>query len=98
MKIVKNKFDVFAFFAYFFSRQPTITQYQLTHDMKHNYLKIVITAKNQTQYFLGDGVWFGRISKDKFESKLAVGCVVFEAVNHAPKNIIQFTSASSINN
>lgn len=64
--------------------------HQATTLMKHNFLKIVITAKNQTQYFLGDGFWFGRISKDKFESKLAAGCVVFETVNHAPKNIIQF--------
>jgi hypothetical protein len=58
--------------------------------MKHNRLKIVITAKNQTQYFLGDGFWFGRISKSKFEEKLAAGCTVFETVNHLPENVVQF--------
>ena len=57
--------------------------------MKHNRLKIVITAKNQTQYFLGDGFWFGRISKAKFDAKLAEGCVIFETVNHMPDNVIR---------
>ena len=55
-----------------------------------NRLKIVITSKNKTQYFKGDGFFFGRISKSEFEEKLAAGYVVWETVNHAPKNIIQF--------
>ena len=46
--------------------------------------------KNQTQYFLGDGFWFGRISKAKFDAKIAEGCTVFETVNHLPGNVIQF--------
>lgn len=58
--------------------------------MKHNRLKIVITANNQTQYFLGDGFWFGRISKAKFEAKLAAGCTIFETVSHLPENVVQF--------
>ena len=58
--------------------------------MKHNRLKIVITAKNQTQYFLGDGFWFGRISKAKFESKLAAGCYIYQTVSHLPENVISF--------
>ena len=60
------------------------------NDMKNRFLKIVITAKNQVQYFAGDGIWFGRISKEKFQSKLADGCTVFETVNHLPENVIQF--------
>ena len=58
--------------------------------MNHKYLKIVITAKNQTQYFLGNGVWFGRISKTAFAEKLAQGCSIFETVNHYQENVIQF--------
>ena len=58
--------------------------------MKHTRLKIVITAKNQTQYFLGDGFFFGRISKAKFEAKLAAGCTVWETVSHLPSNVILF--------
>ena len=58
--------------------------------MKHNFLKIVITANNQTQYFLGDGFWFGRISKAKFEAKLNAGCTIFETVSHLPENVVQF--------
>lgn len=58
--------------------------------MKYNRLKIVITAKNQTQYFLGDGIWFGRINKAKFDTKLAEGCVIWETVNHLPENVVQF--------
>ena len=60
------------------------------HHMKHNRLKIVITAKNQTQYFLGDGFWFGRISKAKFEAKLAAGCTIFKTVSHLPENVVCF--------
>lgn len=60
------------------------------HHMKHNHLKIVITAQNQTQYFLGDGFWFGRISKAKFEAKLAAGCTIYQTVSHLPENVIQF--------
>jgi hypothetical protein len=59
--------------------------------MKHKRLKIVITAKNQIQYFLGDGFWFGRISKAKFDEKLADGCAIYETISHLPKNIIQFS-------
>lgn len=59
--------------------------------MKHNLLKIVITSNNQTQYFIGDGFWFGRISKAKFESKLAEGCAIWETVTHLPQNVIQFS-------
>ena len=58
--------------------------------MKHNRLKIVITANNQTQYFLGDGFWFGRISKAKFNEKIAAGCVIFQTVSHLPENVIKF--------
>ena len=58
--------------------------------MKRNLLKIVITSNNQTQYFIGDGFWFGRISKAKFESKLAEGCTIWETVTHLPENVIQF--------
>lgn len=53
-------------------------------------LKIVITAKNQTQYFKGDGFHFGRISKAEFQEKLAAGYTVWETVNHLPQNVIQF--------
>ena len=53
-------------------------------------LKIVITVKNQTQYFKGNGSFFGRISKAEFQEKLAAGYTLWETVNHAPKNIIQF--------
>ena len=53
-------------------------------------LKIVITVKNQTQYFKGNGSFFGRISKAEFQEKLAAGYTIWETVNHAPKNIIQF--------
>jgi len=63
-----------------------------THVMKHRYIKIVITAKNQTQYFLGDGLWFGRISKDTFQAKLAAGCTIWETVSKHPSNVIQFAS------
>ena len=52
--------------------------------MRHNRLKVVITAKNQTQYFLGDGFWFGRISKAKFEEKLTAGCTIFQTISHLP--------------
>jgi hypothetical protein len=58
--------------------------------MKHNRLKIVITAKNQTQYFLGDGFWFGRISKKEFQAKLAAGCYVYQTVSHLPENVVSF--------
>jgi len=53
-------------------------------------LKIVITAKNQIQYFKGDGFFFGRISKAEFEAKLAAGYTVFETVNHLPSNVVAF--------
>ena len=53
-------------------------------------LKIVITAKNQTQYFKGNGFFFGRISKAEFQDKLAAGYTVWETVNHIPKNVVQF--------
>jgi hypothetical protein len=64
----------------------------ITHsrNMKHNRLKIVITAKNQTQYFLGDGFWFGRISKAVFNEKLAAGCTIYQTVSHLPENVVQF--------
>lgn len=62
-----------------------------TKNMKNNFLKIVVTSKNQTQYFCGDGFWFGRISKQKFESKLAQGFSIWEKVNHAPENVVRFT-------
>jgi hypothetical protein len=58
--------------------------------MKNQYLKIVITANNQTQYYAGDGIWFGRISKVKYQEKLASGCTIWESVSHAPSNVIQF--------
>jgi hypothetical protein len=60
------------------------------NNMKHNRLKIVITAKNQTQYFIGDGFWFGRISKEKFEAKLAAGCYVYQTISHLPENVVSF--------
>lgn len=59
--------------------------------MKHNRLKIVITAKNQTQYFLGDGLWFGRISKAKFTEKLAAGYTVYRTISHLPENVVVFS-------
>jgi hypothetical protein len=61
-----------------------------SRNMKHNRLKIVVTAKNQTQYFLGDGFWFGRIGKAKFDEKLAAGCTIWETINRLPENVVQF--------
>jgi hypothetical protein len=58
--------------------------------MKHNLLKIVVTTKGQTQYFLGDGFWFGRISKEKFDTKLAASFPIFETINHLPENVVRF--------
>jgi hypothetical protein len=57
----------------------------------NKYLKIVITSKGQKQFFKGDGIWFGRITKSKFDDMLANGCRIWEQVNHAADNIIQFS-------
>lgn len=55
--------------------------------MKHNLIKIVITSKNHTQYYKGNGFWFGRISKSDADKALANGAYIYETINH---NIIEF--------
>ena len=39
--------------------------------MKHNRIKKVISANGRVSYYLGDGMWFGRISAAEAELGLA---------------------------
>jgi len=41
--------------------------------MRHIYIKRVIAKTGKTMFYLGDGLWFGRISQDKAELGLATG-------------------------
>ena len=51
--------------------------------MKHTSIKKVITAKGQTQYYLGDGFWFGRIKKDKALKGIEEGkYFLFDTIDH----------------
>lgn len=44
----------------------------------HQFIKKVITKKGQIIYFIGDGFWFGRISKAEAELLLATEkCVLW---------------------
>lgn len=41
--------------------------------MKRTRIKKVISKKGRLMYYLGDGLWFGRISKEKAENGLQSG-------------------------
>ena len=50
--------------------------------MRHLRIKKVITQKNKIMYYLGDGLWFGRISKKKATEGLESGkYILFETVD-----------------
>lgn len=50
--------------------------------MSYYRIKKVITKKGQVMYYLGDGIWFGRISKDQAESGLeSTKYVLWETVD-----------------
>lgn len=45
--------------------------------MSYGRVKIVKTKKGRLMYYLGDGLWFGRISEDKALKGLADGSYTF---------------------
>ena len=50
--------------------------------MKHTRIKKIITKKGQIMYYLGDGMWFGRIAKNRAEAGLENGSYnLWETVN-----------------
>ncbi len=50
--------------------------------MTRTRIKKIVTRKGQVQYFLGDGLWFGRISKKQAEDGLATEkYILWETIN-----------------
>jgi len=50
--------------------------------MKHVRIKKIITKSGKTMYYLGDGMWFGRVSAKLAEDGLADGTYfLFETVD-----------------
>ncbi len=48
--------------------------------MRHIRVKKVITKKSRVLYYLGDGIWYGRIGKDKAIKGLDAGDYILEEV------------------
>ena len=55
--------------------------------LRYTRIKKVITAKGQVMYYIGDGMWFGRTSKQDAELGIATGkYTLFETVVKGEKS------------